>query len=109
MKYADWLEKVWRVVDIRWEQLDEQQRALGIPCDPTFLADLGIEPGTFEEEKVQEAVASVYRALKDIENLGMILELQPMYFRLVDSGPRQLGRRLAPLMEPYCKQQLQER
>jgi DNA-binding PadR family transcriptional regulator len=70
---------------------------------------MGIDTQAIGEEKATEALSALYQAFKDIESLGFILEIRPRYFKLVDSGPRQLGRKLSPLLQPYRQQNLDEK
>lgn len=110
MKYSEWMEKVWQAIDERWEEMGDQERAAGIPCDAAFLEELGIsavEP-TARPQNAGEAVEAAYGALKSIEEIGLLLEVKPRRFKLVDSAPRQLGRPLSPLLEPYKHQPLEQ-
>lgn len=110
MKYSEWMEKVWQAIDERWEEMGDQERAAGIPCDAAFLEELGIsavEP-TASARNASEAVEAAYDALKSIEEIGLLLEVKPRRFKLVDSAPRQLGRPLSPLLEPYKHQPLEQ-
>ena len=106
MNYSEWLEKVWQAIDTSWKQLPEDKRALGIPCDETLLAHIGIDAYALANHKTAEAVNAVYKALKDLKRFGLILELQSGSFRPLESGLRRLSRPLSPLLEPYRRRQL---
>jgi hypothetical protein len=109
MKYSEWLEKVWHAIDERWDELSDSERASGIPCDTEFLKEVGIDVATMSVEQARAAGDAAYQALKAIEDLGLLLESRARRFRLVDSAPRQLGRPLSPLLEPYRHEPLEPR
>lgn len=109
MKFSDWLNRVWHAVDDRWLSLSAGERALGIPCDAPLIREVGVDIRDMSDDEARQAAEAVYSALKAIEEIGIILETQPRWFRLVDSGPKLLGRDLYPLLEPYSRQPLPER